>query len=142
MSLKGTSARVRPVCAFLAGFERVFHPLHHGIELVPLGGRIGNSQDIHDARSAGEHYLFIINLISAITTEDEPGAATRLIGNLLIASSVGNHPTLKMLWRRIVLLVPGTNEKLGVDIIGGEIMEAGFAVALSPKRTMTGERNS
>ena len=52
---------MRPVCAFTTGFERVFHPLHHGIELLPFGCRIGNSQDIHDARSAGEHYLFIIS---------------------------------------------------------------------------------
>ena len=99
-------------------FERVFHPLHHGIELVPVRGGVGNGQDIHHAPSAGEHHLFIINLISAITADNEPGAATRLIGDLLITSSVGDHPTLKMFWRRIVLLVPGTDEKLSVDIIG------------------------
>src|SRR6187431_1874883 len=130
MILKGMSSRVRFECAVFAGLECVFHPLHQGIELVPLGGGISNGQDVYDAPSAGEHHLFIINLISSITAEDEPRAATRLIGNLLIASSVGYHPTLKMLWRRIVLLVPGTNQKLGVDIIGNEIMEPGFAVAL------------
>jgi hypothetical protein len=31
-----THSSHRGVCAFLAGFERVFHPLHHRIELVPL----------------------------------------------------------------------------------------------------------
>jgi len=125
------SSRVRFECAVLAGLECVFHPLHQGIELVPLGGGISNGQDVYDAPSAGEHHLFIINLISSITAEDEPRAATRLIGNLLVASSVGYHPTLKMFWRRSVLLVPGPDEKLSVDFSRGEVMEARLAVPLN-----------
>jgi hypothetical protein len=54
-----------------------------------------------------------------------------LIGNLLISSSVGDHPTLEMFWGRIISIVPGADEKLGVDGVGSKIMEARLAVALS-----------
>ena len=80
----------------MARFERVLHPLHQGIELAPLGGGIGDGQDVENAASAGEHYLLIINLISAIAAEDESRAAAWLIGNLFITASIGDHPTLKM----------------------------------------------
>src|SRR6476646_7859056 len=120
----------RGLCAFLAGFERVFHPLHHGIELTPLGSGIGDGQDVHNAISAGEHHLLIINLISAIAAENEPRAPAGLIGNLLITSSVFDHPTLEMFWSPIISIIPGTDKKLSIHRIGREIMEARFAVAL------------
>jgi hypothetical protein len=71
------SARLRRLSAFLAGLERVFHPLHYRIELAPLGGGICDGQDVHNATCAGEHHLLIINLVSPVATEDEPRAATR-----------------------------------------------------------------
>jgi hypothetical protein len=47
-----------------------------------------------------------------------------------------------MFWRRIVLLVPGTDEKLSVDMIGSEIMGAGFAVALYRSELRRGKRKA
>ena len=114
----------------MAGLERVFHPLNHGIELAPLGGGIGDGQDVHNATSAGEHHLLIINLISAIAAENEPRAAAGLIGNLLITSSVIDHPAFEMFWSPIISIIPGTDEKLSIHEIGSEIMEPRFAVAL------------
>src|SRR6476646_3259187 len=129
----------RGVCAFLAGFERVFHPLHHGIELTPLGGGIGDGQDVHNATSAGEHHLLIINLISTIAAENEPRAAAGLIGNLFITSSVFDHPTLEMFWSPFISITPGTDKKLSIHGIGSEIMEARFAVALYGSKQCVGK---
>jgi hypothetical protein len=53
-----------------------------------------------------------------------------LIGNLLITSSVIDHPTLEMFWSPIISIIPGTDEKLGIHGIGREIMKGRFAVAL------------
>ena len=69
---------------------------------------------MHDALPAREHNLFIIDLVAAITAQNKPRAAAGLIGDLLIAACVFDHPTLEMFGGGAVVIVPGTDKKLGV----------------------------
>src|SRR5665809_43806 len=106
----------------VAGTEAIFHLLHDRIVLGPQTFRIGDSEDVHDTPGTGEHDFFVVDVVTSVAANHEPGAAARHVGHVVVATCTPKQPLLERTGRLPCLILPGPYHKFRVRVYSDEVV--------------------